>query len=414
MTTAGAVASEAHHRAQRFLWQGDVLRALAAWDEAVAARPGDADMRAAVGAVLHLAGRHAAAVPHLERAARLRPTDWTLRLFFATVLAAAGQQDAGEAELRRILVAAANPGTVQIVRDKLAGRFDAGAAEGRRRASKHAPYESADTPSFAGQVVDLEWAARYPSAHDNGSLVPLFVTYTHLAPLYRPSGERSAPGTLVSGGDYIELHGASLLQTVVYARHRALVTIRPFHGPLGPGDAPSLRQVFLVFDFFFDHARAQVEERVGRADMLGAKFGGFWAIEQGQSADAVSLLTDVVKASPRDPQARLELATALLTDGQGGPALSHLDAALAAWPGYPRALAMRGFIEAIRGDVERGVATIREAIAAKPALYDGYGSLFSLYRRLGRLEDARRIVEQIDEIAPDSAVRARDQLAGPK
>jgi tetratricopeptide (TPR) repeat protein len=148
--------------------------------------------------------------------------------------------------------------------------------------------------------------------------------------------------------------------------------------------------------------------------MLGAKFGGFWAIEQGQSADAVSLLTDVVKASPRDPQARLELATALLTDGQGGPALSHLDAALAAWPGYPRALAMRGFIEAIRGDVERGVATIREAIAAKPALYDGYGSLFSLYRRLGRLEDARRIVEQIDEIAPDSAVRARDQLAGPK
>jgi len=400
---------EDHRRAQRLLWRGEVLRAVDTLTQALRRKPEDAELLAALGAVLQIAGQPSIAVTYLDRASKLRPNDWTLRLFFATTLQAAGQKDRAKAELQQIIDRAGNPGTLQIATEKLSGKYDREAEQSRSRARKEPPYESSKTPSFAAELLNLNWAALKSNEHDGGSLIPIVIAYTHIAPLFRPSSS-GAPGVIVTGGDYVELYGASVLQTVLYSENHALVVIRPFHVPLQQGDGPRLRQTFRFFDFFLGDARARIEKLVAKPDMLEKKFQGFYAIEQGQTATALSLLREVVKLNPEDPQARFEIATAFLNDKQAQETVQHLKAALARWPDYPQALSMQGFIDTIRGDSDSGMAMVRRAISVKPAFYDAYGSLFSLYQLQGKQREAKQVLDQIEELAPDLAETSRKRL----
>ncbi|NWG12723.1 MAG: tetratricopeptide repeat protein [Acidobacteria bacterium] len=97
--------------------------------------------------------------------------------------------------------------------------------------------------------------------------------------------------------------------------------------------------------------------------------------------------------APREARRRMEQAEKAFLDGQTDTAARLVAEALAAYPGYARALYLRGRVLERQGRPESAARSYEEAISRDPDLYLAYSAAAELYRVLADNGSLRRISE---------------------
>jgi Flp pilus assembly protein TadD len=384
-TGAGArPLGEPHARAQRFLYSGQLQRAVSVWESALKDDADNREMLAALGATLYADGQSSQAVPYLRRAVALDPRDWTLRLFLGTVLHAAGDQAQAAIEFQAVVSGAPNPGTVQIASDKLAGRFFRDQAVAEKDIWAKIGTQREPDRLWIGRLVTISWAKPQASLHDDGSLPPLLA-----------AAAASRLGGVYTGGDGFTLYGRIGLRAISYAKHRYLFAVGAWKGTPEEGHAGRLALYSRFFAFVLEHVRTGSPQAAGALKMQART-----AISQRKYADAVELTKGALQSAPDDPEAH-QILGSLYTDlGQTGAASKELEAALARWPDYSAAHHELGRLRLKQGRPREALAAFMKAIELEPTNVATCLGLVAAYRALGERLSAESAIDCAKEIDP--------------
>ncbi len=140
---------------------------------------------------------------------------------------------------------------------------------------------------------------------------------------------------------------------------------------------------------------ASAETVLARAASLVAA-GEFAAAERG--------LLELLRRTPEEPRALLQLGRLRVLQGRHASAIGPLEAAAARRPRDPEPhLALAAAHRAAR-DPDAAEAALRAAAAAAPADHRPWSLLGSLLRERGRTDDAREMLERAAGLAPDDAM----------
>jgi tetratricopeptide (TPR) repeat protein len=131
---------------------------------------------------------------------------------------------------------------------------------------------------------------------------------------------------------------------------------------------------------------------------------GLLQLSTGRTAAAVGQLSHAVALRPAHTEARLNLARALLAEGQHALALETADAVLDQVPGHAQALLLRGTVLNALGRSVCAAETLRRAIAADPANAAAYLNLGNALADLDQLAAAEAACR--DALARDPALTA--------
>ncbi len=387
-----------HARAQRLLYSGQIARAVAVWEEALRGDPNNQDMLMGLGTTLYAEGQYARAVPYLRRAVALTEDDWTLRLFTASVLYLAGEEDQSRVEFEAIVKHAPNRGTAQIASDKIDGEY----FRAQRALEKAGGAARELGQLWLGQFIQIPWAPRQPDLFDDGSLGPI------LSALVRGGGIVVKEGSVATGGDYVGQYGDVRFEAVAYAKNRYLVTIRAWKGSPEEQNWRSLVTRLGYFEFFLDTVRAGGGASASEVAVVKQKLQASFAVQQGKFAEAAEAIKAALASAPDDPQALSVRGMLSASAGQLDTALKAYNAALDHWSDYAAAHYGVGAIDMLQRRYQDAVTALITAVALEPTMWEGYLYLASAYCHLGKRAEASAALVQAGEAAPDMGIP--DQL----
>jgi serine/threonine-protein kinase len=166
------------------------------------------------------------------------------------------------------------------------------------------------------------------------------------------------------------------------------------------------------------YALAGVEARAAQIDLLrraqGRYPGDFWinfalaeAYREGTSpnwSQAVRYCTAAVALSPRSAGAHVNLAFALLRQGDLPGAVAASRSAIALAPGYSTAHTNLGVALSDLGRLDEAVAALQKAVALDPSLAKAHTNLGAALTRLGRLDEALAAHEKAISLDPKDAL----------
>lgn len=137
----------------------------------------------------------------------------------------------------------------------------------------------------------------------------------------------------------------------------------------------------------------------------------------GKTNEALSWMMTAVRAGGRTPENQawclVEFGDMLFKTGHAGDARAAYAQALDALPGYHRALAARGRMEAAEGKFEAAAQDLKRAQAVIP-LPDYAAALQSIYLKMGRAADAeqqRKLLDAIDRLGQANGEKGNRALA---
>ncbi len=113
----------------------------------------------------------------------------------------------------------------------------------------------------------------------------------------------------------------------------------------------------------------------------------------------------VVRARLQEPdlrEARIGYASVLQAIGRRDEAIAELREVLDRWPDDDIVLQQLGHLEAARGDVEAGLASLRRAVGVRPG-WANYRALGTALYEAGYYEDAAAQFEELTRLQPDNA-----------
>jgi Flp pilus assembly protein TadD len=419
--TQTAAAAAAHRRAQRYLYGGDAARATGIWQEALRSHPDDTEMLTALAAVLYANGQYATAVPHAERAARLRRDDWTLRLFLGTVLREAGEDSRARDEFRAVVSGARPRGLVEIASKKLNGQFYRERDAMTMQAHAHPAARLSPGQTFVGELVSITWAGDFMNENHELQMMAraLFLAGSQVF------GATGRPATLNPGGDYFDLYAAAAGSTseapgwvhfhaFAYSTNSFLVTLHAWRGTTEERDLARLRNQYGVFDFFLQHVRAQYTPgRLPLADreQLRLKLRAYGAAGREQYGEAAQHLTEALRIASHDAHARCDLGHAYGRSGRWADAERELVIAVRSWPDYAAAHAHLGVARFFLGRQPEGLEQLKKAVELRPSFADAYfmRAVFHAIRKEGAA--AEELLAQFQEVAPDEVEALRARIA---
>lgn len=371
----------AHARARRFLYSGRIATAIDVWEDALKRQPDNLEILTALGATLYADAKYAQALPYLQRAVARSETDWTLRLFTATVRYLAGDVAASQREFEAIAKDCPSPGNAQIARDKLSGSYfrDQNAAERSVIAQRKIGR------TWIGQLIRTDWAVRATALADDGGTVPFVSAGTAMG------------GKLVTGGDYIDLFGKVRLTAVAYADRQYIVVARAWKDSPENANAEALRLSLQIFDYLLDAARVRgglskpvIEQKLKAVD----------AMRQKDYATAERLTRNRLTQSHRDPQALMEYGTIALLAQQWSNAADFCQTSLSVWPDYADGHFCLGGALLGQDRIDDGIQQMREVIKAKPTYMEAYLNLAEAYERQSKRTAALAALTALRELAP--------------
>ena len=133
------------------------------------------------------------------------------------------------------------------------------------------------------------------------------------------------------------------------------------------------------------------------------------AIQQHRGADARRLFQRALDLNPNDPMVSTMLSWAEANEGLAQAAIAHASDALARTPlGRDRRMMLwtLGFAHWVAGDPAAALPFAREAVAGRKSFVQRYGVLIACLAELGQLDEAKRLLAEAEEVAPDY-VRSR-------
>jgi tetratricopeptide (TPR) repeat protein len=124
-------------------------------------------------------------------------------------------------------------------------------------------------------------------------------------------------------------------------------------------------------------------------------------LAQGRVEEAIREFEAAVKAEPRFPLSRINLARAYLAAGDAGRARSAAEAALRLDRESPDALLFVANLDRLQGHDSRAEDSLRAVLAKDPSRAEAHRSLGLLYQSRGRAEDALREYRLAIRIDPE-------------
>jgi tetratricopeptide (TPR) repeat protein len=116
-------------------------------------------------------------------------------------------------------------------------------------------------------------------------------------------------------------------------------------------------------------------------------------VAQGKRQEAVRILDQIVKANPRDGDARLLLGSILAEEGKAAEAIRHIEEAVRLMPQSPIAHNALGEAFNITGDLKRARGAFEKAVALDPGFAQAHANLGHVLIQAGESEPA---AEQLD------------------
>ncbi|HKP36210.1 MAG TPA: tetratricopeptide repeat protein [Pyrinomonadaceae bacterium] len=134
-------------------------------------------------------------------------------------------------------------------------------------------------------------------------------------------------------------------------------------------------------------------------------------IELEQYEEAASILESVVKTNPTNPRALFQQARIFLKRGQLDQAESNLKQVLAAYPRDRISLQQLGELCKIRRDYKGALECYQKILHIDPEDLGAHYNLMLVYRKLGRLDDAKREAKIFADLKDDpSALSIANQF----
>lgn len=371
----------AHARARRLLYSGRISTAIEVWEGALKREPDNSEILAALGATLYADGQYARALPYLQQAVKRSDTDWTLRLFAATVRYRAGDVATAQREFETIAKDCPSPGNAQIARDKLSGSYfrDQNAAEGSVIAQRQIGR------TWIGQLIRDGWAVRATALADDGGTIP-FV-----------SAGIAMGGKLVTGGDYVDLFGKVRLTAIAYADHRYIVVAMAWKDSPEEANPEALRLSLQIFDYLLDAARVSGGLK---KPVIEQKLKAIDAMRHKDYATAERLTRERLTQSHRDPQALAEYGTIALLAQQWSNAADFCQTSLSVWPDYADGHFCLGGALLAQDRIDDGIQQMREVINVKPTYMEAYLDLAEAYERQSKRTATLVTLTALRELAP--------------
>jgi tetratricopeptide (TPR) repeat protein len=395
--TPGPAKGGAYAKGKRLLYSGQINKAIATWEDAAHGDAVDVELLSSLGAALYADGQYARAVPYLQRAVARSPADATLRLFSATVLHLAGEQDRAKAEFDAIAKAAPIPGKAQIALDKLSGQYfrDQQGAEEKARSLIGGAREPG--AMWMGRFFDIPWAARDPKLHDDGTLVAMLQVLGLKGAGLLSLGKTS----FVTGGDQVDVYGDVRLRAISFAKNRYLVILQAWKGSAEEKNWDSLEQRMLGFDFLLDAVRAGgAATDAAAAEALSQKLNAVVATQSGRTAEAAKALAAALASAPNDPQALTSSGVLSASANQMEVALKSFNAALERWPDYAQARSYIAQVYAAQRRFPEALEVMNETIDEQMTHAEAHFGRANAYCRMGRIPEGLSAINAARELVP--------------
>jgi len=189
--------------------------------------------------------------------------------------------------------------------------------------------------------------------------------------------------------------------------------------PLSPADARAMvADIHVHSPDYRDKALAEFEE-VLKTDPEHApalRGAGFAYLQQKDYRHAAEYLHRAAQRDPKDP--RVHFYIALLLNEQGPPDAARvkeikkeLETSIALDPGLADAYSLLGFMQAISGDTDKGIATLNKALELSPLNEHYLFNLASVYLAAERVDTAIGILHGLANSGdPEVAARAHQGL----
>ncbi len=147
------------------------------------------------------------------------------------------------------------------------------------------------------------------------------------------------------------------------------------------------------------------ESEAGAADATGRNLSRAQTLlSQGKAAEALALIRQEVALAPaNDPRPRAAEVTVLLAGKQNDEALKAAEAALAAAPGNPDYLYLRGVVRMAGQQLPEAEKDFRQALKIKPDHLAALNDLAVLDMTLGRTAEARELLQKVLALRPGDA-----------
>jgi Tfp pilus assembly protein PilF len=421
VSSAPSDAIAAHRRAQRHLFAGQIEKAVATWETAIAQAPEDFEILAALGAVLLADGRAAQAVPYLRRAAAREPADWALRNILTTAMLLAGDQEGAAAEIREIRDKSDNWLMRELGSVKLAGKYDLVLRD----------------PT----TIEPELARRYKESRQLGSLWVGQLTRfpENVGDLSNENSARTITaaydvfallepgmkGSTARGGDFYDRYAVGMLvRTTIYARNRYLVTARLWRdGKISSLEA--LQSVFGRLHFFRNNlSLLRGKQEAAFKEYLEQLWLGMTQTKSGMFHQGAASFRKVLKVMPNNPPVLTELASVevmmgLLAKNRGEEAESaqhfraareNLEQALRIWPDYADSHVNLGATHSALGDLDSALASARRAVELEPTSAAAYFNAAEALHEMRRDRERDAVLEQLGELAPYRIAESRKRI----
>jgi cellulose synthase operon protein C len=144
------------------------------------------------------------------------------------------------------------------------------------------------------------------------------------------------------------------------------------------------------------------ESEAGAADATGRNLGrATTLLNQGKADEALAIIRQEVALAPaNDPRPRAAEVTALLAMKRNDEALKTAEAALAAAPGNPDYLYLRGAVHMARQQLPEAEKDFRQTLQIRPDHLAALNDLAVLDMTLGRTAEARELLQKVLALRP--------------
>ena len=165
----------------------------------------------------------------------------------------------------------------------------------------------------------------------------------------------------------------------------------------GPGDLAKALPLF--------EEAVAIDERAADA-WVGLVPLYLWLFDPPRTAKAREAVEKAIALDPENPEAWVRQGNVLFLEGRQSEAMASVQRGLEIGPDNPLALAMNASLAINDGDLDRGLMLLRHAVSTDPLHWVNRSFLGNTLIDAGRLDEARRLLDESRALAPDPVMFA--------